>query len=141
MSKELLLTPALKFELEGMKATYQDKIAELLNYASAMGDYGNPHGILAVISPDTGKVLKCDDEAQLAKVLPLIRKEEREKRAKSDFIWQQQIEEAKREERERIFNKAEEMCPHYGNKNNKLVKRYCDDCWQALKGETDGKTN
>ena len=61
------LTPELRNELEGMKPKYQDKLAELLRFASAMGAYGDPYGILAVISPTSGRTLKSDDEAQLAK--------------------------------------------------------------------------
>ena len=56
------LTPAMRFELEGTKPEYQDRLAELLNFASAMGDYGDPHGSLAVISPDTEKVLLREGE-------------------------------------------------------------------------------
>ena len=56
------LTPSLNFELEGMKPEYQDRLAELLNFANAMGDYGDPHGLLAVVSPISGKVLKCEKE-------------------------------------------------------------------------------
>jgi len=51
------LTPSLTFELEGTISKFQDRLARLLNYASAMGDYGDPHGELAVISPQSGKVL------------------------------------------------------------------------------------
>ena len=53
----LELTPSLRFELEGTIPEWQDRLAWLLNYASAMGDYGDPHGILAVISPQSGRVL------------------------------------------------------------------------------------
>ncbi|KKN75187.1 hypothetical protein LCGC14_0383460 [marine sediment metagenome] len=60
------LTPELRNELEGMKPEYQDKLAELLRFASDMGAYGDPFGILAIISPTSGRVLKSD-KAQLAK--------------------------------------------------------------------------
>lgn len=55
--------------------------------------------------------------AQLAHAKPIIEKQTRS------------------EERERIFKEAEEMCIHYGSKNNRWVKRCCDECWQALKEE------
>lgn len=51
------LTEALEFELEGTLPEFQDRLAWLLNYASAMGDYGDPYGVLAVLSPDSGEVL------------------------------------------------------------------------------------
>jgi len=57
------LTPALKQELAGMKPEYQDRLAWLLYYASGMGDYGDPHGVLAVVSPKTGKVLVTEKSA------------------------------------------------------------------------------
>ncbi len=55
------LTPSLEQELDGMKDEYQDGLAWLLNYASSMGDYGDPHGILAVLSPE-GKVLVTEND-------------------------------------------------------------------------------
>lgn len=55
------LTPFLKHELNQTKEDYQDNLAYLLYYASAMGDYGDPHGVLAVISPE-GKVLIKEGE-------------------------------------------------------------------------------
>lgn len=56
------LTEALEFELDGTKPEFQDKLAELLNFASAMGDYGDPYGELAVIDPQTGEVVKREGE-------------------------------------------------------------------------------
>ena len=52
-----ILTPSLKQELENTKPEFQDAIAYLLNYASGMGAYGDPCGKLAVISPESKKVL------------------------------------------------------------------------------------
>lgn len=57
------LAPSLKQELDGMKPEYQDKLAWLLRYASGMGDYGDPHGILAVISPTSGRILVDENNA------------------------------------------------------------------------------
>ena len=49
-------------------------------------------------------------------------------------LLQPRIEEAIRQERERIFAWGNEDCPH--NHTVKLkVKRGCIACWQALKGE------
>ncbi len=61
MSEQKELTPRLRFELEGTKPEYQERLAELLHFASAMGDYGDPHGVLAVISSVTGKILERED--------------------------------------------------------------------------------
>lgn len=64
------LTPTLSFELENTKAEYQDKLAELLNFASGMGDYGDPHGLLAVISPISGKILKVEGDKPMLEPKP-----------------------------------------------------------------------
>lgn len=57
------LTPALAHELGGTIPEFQDRLAWLLYYASAMGDYGDPHGILAVLSPQSGKVLVKESDS------------------------------------------------------------------------------
>lgn len=56
------LTPSLKQELERMNEKGQDTLAWLLYYASAMGDYGDPCGVWAVVSPDSGKVLVTEKD-------------------------------------------------------------------------------
>lgn len=58
----VFLDPNLAFELDGTKLEYQTRLAELLNFASSMGDYGDPYGLLAVISPTSGKVLKVEGD-------------------------------------------------------------------------------
>ena len=57
------ITPSLEHELDGMKPEYQDKLAWLLYYASGMGDYGDPHGKLAVVAPENKEVLVTEDDA------------------------------------------------------------------------------
>ena len=57
------LTSALAHELEGTVPEFQDRLAWLLYYASAMGDYGDPSGILAVLSPQSGKVLVKESDS------------------------------------------------------------------------------
>lgn len=57
---EIKVTTALARELDRTTPQFQDNIAELLRYASDMGDYGDPHGVLAVLSPQSGKVLKTE---------------------------------------------------------------------------------
>ena len=60
------LTPALKGELENTLPEFQDKLAELLNFSSSMGAYGGEYGVLAVISPHTGEVLKRENETKIS---------------------------------------------------------------------------
>ena len=64
-SSNVKLTPSLADELEGTRPEFQDKLAWLLNYASAMGDYGDPHGELAILSPQSGKVLMRESEVKI----------------------------------------------------------------------------
>ena len=52
---------------------------------------------------------------QLAKAEPLIRKDERE----------------------RIIAWGIEPCPHWADVSEKVIKRDCSLCWQALKEEKD----
>lgn len=59
------LTIPLEHELKGTKPEFQDRLAYLLYYASAMGDYGDLHGELAVINPVSGKVLKRESDISL----------------------------------------------------------------------------
>lgn len=51
------LTSALAHELEGTIPEFQDRLARLLNYASALGDYGDPHGELAVLHPHSREIM------------------------------------------------------------------------------------
>ncbi len=129
MSEQKELTPRLRFELEGTKPEYQERLAELLHFASAMGDYGDPHGVLAVISSVTGKILEREDgkeqkrldrpdrEKAIREILDEITTsrqygyitiEDKEKAADQILALFSDIEEAKREEREKIGNNLEE---------------------------------
>ena len=81
-------------------------------------------------------------KAQLAKVLPLIEKQGFATGIAHyrKVILPTMMEEAKREERKRIIAWLEErvVCEHQHFYHR---RRTCDGCWQALKGEANGKTN
>lgn len=66
--KTIKVTESLALELGNTIPKFQDKIARLLNYSSAMGDYGDPCGELAVLSPYGGKVLIKESDIDLAAV-------------------------------------------------------------------------
>ncbi len=55
--KKIEVTQALAYELEGTRPEYQNAIARLLNYAEAMGAYGDSFGELAIISAKSGEVV------------------------------------------------------------------------------------
>jgi len=56
----------LSQELDSTNMEYQRRIAHLLWYADGMGAYGNSHGELAVIRPETGEIVMRERDIPLA---------------------------------------------------------------------------